>query len=249
MIELERVSKIYYNGNNEYNALRGVSFNVAKGEFVSVMGSSGSGKSTLINCISTIDKVTSGNVLFNAKDVTRLNKDQLADFRAFNISFIFQNYNLLNTLDVFENIVLPLQVKNVKIDTRKKEIMNVIDKLGISDILKKFPYQLSGGQQQRVAIARAIVSETEILIADEPTGALDSQNSKILMELFLELNKVYQKTIIMVTHDVEIASYSSKVLFMMDGKIVDIMSKNDNENNSCFLQRLEEVNNQYRGEL
>ncbi len=246
MIEAKNVSKTYFNSNNACEALKGVSFNVVHGEFISIMGSSGGGKSTLINCLSTVDDCTNGEIIFNGKNLTKLNKDELADFRAFNISFIFQNYNLLNTLNVFENIILPLQVKNIKLNTKKEYINTIVKKLGISDLLKKFPYQLSGGQQQRVAIARAIISETEVLFADEPTGALDRENSKILMNLFIELKKNYDKTIIMVTHDAEIAAYSSKVLFMVDGKIVSIIDKRDNESDSDFLRRIEILQNQYR---
>ncbi len=247
MIKVNELSKIYHNGNNEYEVLKKISLEIHKGEFVSIMGSSGSGKSTLLNCISTVDNASSGEIFFENKKINSLNKDELADFRLENISFIFQSYNLLNTLNVYENIVLPLQVKGIRVKHKDKKIKDIVNKLGINDLLNKFPYHLSGGQQQRVAIARSIISETEVLIADEPTGALDRENSVLLMNLFQRLNEDFNTTIIMVTHDSEIASYSERVMFMVDGKIVDIISKIKEQSREAFLESIDLVHKQYRG--
>lgn len=220
LLSVDRVSKEYGEKENIVNALNEVSFSLEQGEFLAIMGASGSGKSTLLNCISAIDKPTKGNIYFRDIDLVNVSQKTLADYRAKNISYIFQNYNLITTLTAYENIVLPLQIKGEIVSKKKNEIKLIINKLDISNILSKFPDELSGGQRQRVAIARALVNNTSLLIADEPTGALDSANSNNLMNIFSQINREMKVTILMVTHDVNVAKYSSRLLYLKDGRIL-----------------------------
>ena len=234
ILKLSKVEKYYGNKSSLTKAIDNLSFDVNKGEFVAIMGASGSGKTTLLNCISTIDKVTSGHIFVAGKDVTKLKGNNLNKFRREELGFIFQDFNLLDTLTAYENIALALSIQNVsakEIDTRIKKVAKELD---ITNILNKYPYQMSGGQKQRVACARAIITDPKLLLADEPTGALDSKSSKMLLEKFDYLNKEILATILMVTHDAFTASYASRVIFIKDGKIFNEIHKGENSRKEFF---------------
>lgn len=219
ILKVEKVEKYYGNKDNITKAIDNISFRVDKGEFVGIMGPSGSGKTTLLNCISTIDKVTTGNIIINDKDITKMKSKQLENFRKDELGFIFQDFNLLDTLTAYENIALALTIKGEKPNMIDKMIKEVADNLGITEVLNKYPYQMSGGQKQRVASARAIVTNPSLILADEPTGALDSKSSRLLLDSFEKLNKELEATILMVTHDAFTASYAHRILFIKDGKV------------------------------
>ena len=214
VLEVKNIEKYYGNKSNLTKAINNISFNIEKGEFVGIMGASGSGKTTLLNCIATIDKVTAGKILINNQDITKLKGNKLNKFRREELGFIFQDFNLLDTLTAYENIALALTIQKVKpkeIETRVKDIAN---KLNITDILNKYPYQISGGQKQRVASSRAIITNPKLVLADEPTGALDSKSARQLLESFEDLNEKLNTTILMVTHDSFTASYANRILFI-----------------------------------
>ena len=219
ILKIEDIEKYYGNKANLTKAIDHISFEVKKGEFISIMGASGSGKTTLLNCISTIDRVTSGHIYLEGNDITKLRGNELNKFRREELGFIFQDFNLLDTLTAYENIALALSIQNVKAKEIDNQIKEIAKKLNIVDVLKKYPYQMSGGQKQRVASARAIITNPKLILADEPTGALDSKSSKMLLESFENLNKELQATILMVTHDAFTSSYASRVIFIKDGKI------------------------------
>lgn len=219
ILKIEDIEKYYGNKSCLTKAIDHISFEVKKGEFISIMGASGSGKTTLLNCISTIDRVTSGHIYLEGNDITKLKENELNKFRREELGFIFQDFNLLDTLTAYENIALALSIQNVKAKEIDKRIQEIAKKLNIVDVLKKYPYQMSGGQKQRVASARAIITNPKLILADEPTGALDSKSSKMLLESFENLNKELQATILMVTHDAFTSSYASRVIFIKDGKI------------------------------
>jgi len=219
MLTVTQVEKYYGNKGNLTKALDSVSFSVEEGEFVGIMGASGSGKTTLLNCISTIDKVTSGQIVIGGKDITEMKSAQLSEFRRKKLGFIFQDFNLLDTLTAEENIILPLTISAVNHREALARTSEVAATLGITDVLKKYPYQMSGGQRQRVAAARAIVSKPAMVLADEPTGALDSKSSRILLESMEKLNVDLSATILMVTHDAFAASYCKRILFIKDGQL------------------------------
>ena len=227
ILRIEKIEKYYGNKNNITKAVDNISFDVNGGEFVAIMGASGSGKSTLLNCISTIDKVTSGHIYLKDADITKLKGYKLTKFRRDSLGFIFQDFNLLDTLTSFENIALALQIQNFKAKAIEQQIKVVARKLDIEDILNKYPYEMSGGQKQRVASARAIVTNPKLVLADEPTGALDSKSSKMLLERLQRLNQDYQTTILMVTHDAFSASYASKVIFIKDGKVFNQFNRGE----------------------
>lgn len=219
LLKIEQIEKYYGSKSSLTKALDGISFEVEKGEFVAIMGASGSGKTTLLNCISTIDKVTSGHIYVAGKDITKLKGNALNRFRREELGFVFQDFNLLDTMTAYENIALALSIQGMgaaKIDSRIREISEA---LGIGEVLGKFPYQMSGGQKQRVAAARAIITEPKLVLADEPTGALDSKSSRMLLESFKYLNESIPATILMVTHDAFTASYAKRVIFIKDGSI------------------------------
>lgn len=219
LLKIEQIEKYYGSKSSLTKALDGISFEVEKGEFVAIMGASGSGKTTLLNCISTIDKVTSGHIYVAGKDITKLKGNALNRFRREELGFVFQDFNLLDTMTAYENIALALSIQGMgaaKIDSRIREISEA---LGIGEVLGKFPYQMSGGQKQRVAAARAIITEPKLVLADEPTGALDSKSSRMLLESFKYLNENIPATILMVTHDAFTASYAKRVIFIKDGSI------------------------------
>ena len=213
------VEQYYGNGSNVTKAIDRVSFQVAKGEFVGVMGASGSGKTTLLNMMSTIDRVTAGHIYYGDVDITELSEDGLSDFRKDNLGFVFQDYNLLDTLTIEENIVLAMTLHKEGRDSIKKKCAQMLRLLEITEIKDNFPYQVSGGQKQRCACARALVNNPRLILADEPTGALDSRSAQTLLETFSNMNASLKATILMVTHDAFSASYCGRILFLKDGKI------------------------------
>ena len=219
LLEMKNITKYYGSGDVVSKAINGVSFTMEKGEFTAIMGASGSGKSTLLNVIATIDRPSSGSILLEGRDVAELKEKEMAAFRRDRLGFIFQEYNLLDTLTVGENIVLPLNLQKCSADETSERLKKIADSLEITDQLTKFPKQLSGGQRQRCACARALITDPALILADEPTGALDSANSKSLMQTFTLMNQSLGSTILMVTHDAVVGSYASRVLFLKDGKI------------------------------
>ena len=219
MLQVKNIEKYYGSKNNVTKALDRVSFDVADGEFIAIMGASGSGKTTLLNCISTIDTVSAGDILLDGESIAELSESELARFRRERLGFVFQDFNLLDTLTIEENIGLALTLNHSDPSAVQRQVSGVAQKLGITDILGKFPYQVSGGQKQRAACARAIVAGQSLLLADEPTGALDSKASKNLLEIMSTMNQDLGATILMVTHDAYSASYAGRVLFLKDGRI------------------------------
>ena len=240
VLEVNHVEKVYGSRNNVTRALADVSFAVDKGEFVGIMGASGSGKSTLLSCVSTIDTVTSGNVVINGADVTRMKHAKLTRFRREQLGFIFQDSNLLDTLTARENIALPLTIARVPAKETLARVEQAAQRLDIAGVLDKYPYQMSGGQQQRVAAARALVTDPAIILADEPTGALDSKNARLLLESIETMNRQYQATVLMVTHDSFAASYTNRVLFIRDGRIFTELRRGDSPRRE-FFDRIMEV--------
>jgi len=233
ILRVEKIEKYYGNKGNITKALDNISFNVDKGEFVGIMGPSGSGKTTLLNCISTIDNVTN-------KDITKLRTRALETIRRDELGFIFQDFNLLDTLTAYENIALALTIQDRKVTEIDNLIKKVAKKLEILDVLNKYPFQMSGGQKQRVASARALVTEPSLILADEPTGALDSKSSRLLLDSFEKLNKEFQATILMVTHDAFTASYAHRILFIKDGKIFNELVRG-NDTRKVFFNKIIEV--------
>ncbi len=248
VLEVKNIEKYYGNKTNLTKAIDNISFDVEKGEFVGIMGASGSGKTTLLNCISTIDKVTSGHILVNGKDITRLKGNNLNKFRREELGFIFQDFNLLDTLTCYENIALALTIQKVNIREIDKRVKEIAQKLGIEEILNKYPYQVSGGQKQRVASSRAIITNPQLVLADEPTGALDSKSARQLLEIFEFLNKEIQATIFLITHDAFSASYANRVLFIKDGKIFNELIKG-NDTRKQFFEKIIEVQTLLGGDL
>lgn len=234
VLRLKNIEKYYGNKNNLTKAIDNISFDVEKGEFVGIMGASGSGKTTLLNCISTIDKVTSGHIYVKDQDITNLKGNDLNKFRREELGFIFQDFNLLDTLTAYENIALALTIQKVNPKEIEKRIQEIAKKLNIKDVLQKYPYQMSGGQKQRVASARAMITNPQLVLADEPTGALDSKSAKMLLENFTYLNEELQATILMVTHDAFTASYCKRILFIKDGKIFNELIRGDDSRKEFF---------------
>lgn len=242
VVELQDITKTYGKpGQKQYQALKGVSFDVAPGEFVGIMGASGSGKTTLLNILSTLDTPTSGSVTINGTDVTTLKGDKLADFRAKQIGFIFQDFNLLESLTARENIALPLALQNVSAKKIQPAVEKIAATLGISEILDSYPTEISGGQKQRVAAARALVHEPAILFGDEPTGALDSQSARELLETMKSLNDNDDVSILLVTHDPFSASYAKRILFIKDGVIGKELKRGDMPREKFYAQILDEL--------
>ncbi|MFR1316496.1 MAG: ABC transporter ATP-binding protein [Clostridium perfringens] len=240
ILSVENIEKYYGNKDNITKAIDNINFKVDKGEFVGIMGPSGSGKTTLLNCISTIDNVTTGSIVINGKDITKLKAKQLEKFRRDELGFIFQDFNLLDTLTAYENIALALTIQGKKPKEIDALIKKVAKSLGIDGILNKFPYQISGGQKQRVASARAIVTNPSLILADEPTGALDSKSARMLLDSFESLNKDLEATILMVTHDAFTASYAHRILFIKDGKIFNELVRGTDSRKE-FFDRIIEV--------
>lgn len=219
MLQIQNIEKYYGSKNNVTRALDRVSFDVESGEFLAIMGASGSGKTTLLNCISTIDTISAGKIFLDGVSIADLSEEELAKFRRERLGFVFQDFNLLDTLTVEENIGLALSLNHTDPKMVQKRVREMAGKLGITDILSKFPYQVSGGQKQRAACARAMVAGQSLLLADEPTGALDSKASKNLLEIMSTMNQDMGATILMVTHDAYSASYAKRVLFLKDGRV------------------------------
>lgn len=238
LLEIKNVSKFYGSGDNVSRALNGVSFAMERGEFTAVMGASGSGKSTLLNVIATIDRPSSGSILLEGRNIAEMREQALAAFRRDRLGFIFQEYNLLDTLTVAENIVLPLNLRRCALPETKKRLAQVAAALEIAEQLDKFPRQLSGGQRQRAACARALITEPALILADEPTGALDSANSRSLMQTFTRMNQSLGSTILMVTHDAVVGSYADRVLFLKDGKIWNELYRGDRSRQSMYHEIL-----------
>ncbi|RKD22176.1 putative ABC transport system ATP-binding protein [Caminicella sporogenes DSM 14501] len=227
ILDVKDLKKVYGSRGNTYTALCGISLQIREGEFVGIMGPSGAGKTTLLNIISTIDKPTSGVVTIDGKDILRMNENKLSLFRRDKLGFIFQDFNLLDTLTVKENILLPLAIAKINPKKIEKKVNKVASILGIADILNKYPYEISGGQKQRTAAARAIINEPKLILADEPTGALDSKSSTELLQALSDLNENNKATIMMVTHDAFAASYCNRILFIKDGVIFTELVKGE----------------------
>lgn len=240
ILTLEQVKKYYgSSSSNIAKAVDGISMYVDKGEFAAIMGASGSGKTTLLNCISTIDTVTSGHIFIQNQDITSMKNKDFADFRRENLGFIFQDFNLLDTLTIEENISLSLIINRKSPPLIQKRVKSIAQKLGISDILSKFPYEVSGGQKQRCACARALINEPALILADEPTGALDSKSSRLLLETMSDINHKLDATILMVTHDPFSASFCERILFLKDGKIFNEIFKGEKSRKDFFNEILD----------
>ena len=240
LLDMKNVEKVYGSRGNITKALDNVSFAVGDGEFLGIMGPSGSGKTTLLNCISTIDMVTTGHIMIDGVDITTLSTGKLADFRREKLGFIFQDFNLLDTLSGYENIALALTICNVPYQQIKTRIKEAAATLEINDVLNKYPYEMSGGQKQRIAAARAIITKPSLILADEPTGALDSKSSRMMLESFVEMNQKMRATLLMGTHDAFAASYCSRILFLRDGKIFMELIRG-NETRKEFFGKIIEV--------
>lgn len=241
ILQVDDIQKIYGNKGTLTKAVDHISFSVSKGEFLGIMGASGSGKTTLLNCISTIDTVTSGHIYVEEKDITALHGSQLADFRGKKLGFIFQDFNLLDTLTAYENISLALSISGIRPSEIQKRVPKIADALNIQEVLDKYPYQMSGGQQQRVAAARAMVTNPALVLADEPTGALDSNSSRMLLTMLTELNERLAATILMVTHDAFSASYCHRILFIKDGQVFHELHRGTDTRKDFFAKILEVV--------
>ncbi|MDT2823070.1 ABC transporter ATP-binding protein [Enterococcus devriesei] len=244
IVTVNEVRKTYGKGNQKKTeALKGLSFEVEKGEFVGIMGASGSGKSTLLNLLATLDKPTAGKIALNQADVTKLSGNQLADFRSREIGFIFQDFNLLENLTAAENIAVPLSLQGVKPKEIKQRVKVIAERLSISEILSSYPAQISGGQKQRVAAARALITQPTILLGDEPTGALDSNSARDLLDTMEELNQQDQVSILLVTHDPFSASYCQRILFIKDGVIYQEVKREDQTREAFYRQILSILGN------
>ncbi len=234
ILKIDNIEKYYGSKSSLTKAIDNISFDVSEGDFVAIMGASGSGKTTLLNCISTIDKVTSGHIYVDGTDITKLKGNKLNKFRREELGFIFQDFNLLDTLTAYENIALALSIQNISSKEINEKIEQVAKELDITKILQKYPYQMSGGEKQRVASARAIITSPKLILADEPTGALDSKSAKMLLEQFEHLNSAINATILMVTHDAFTASYATRVIFIKDGKIFNEIHKGTDTRKEFF---------------
>lgn len=248
VLEVKNIEKYYGSKTNLTKAVDNISFNVEKKEFVGIMGASGSGKTTLLNCISTIDRVTSGHIIINGKDITKIKGNKLNKFRREELGFIFQDFNLLDTLTAYENIALALTIQKVNSREIDRRVEDVARKLDITNILNKYPYQVSGGQKQRITSARAIITNPKLILADEPTGALDSKSAKQLLSTFTTLNEELGATILMVTHDAFTASYADRIIFIKDGKIFNEIIKGK-DTRKQFFEKIIEVQTLLGGEL
>ena len=240
ILRIDNIEKYYGNKSSLTKAIDNISFEVEKGEFVSIMGASGSGKTTLLNCISTLDKVTSGRIFVGGYDITGLKGNKLNKFRREELGFIFQDFNLLDTLTAYENIALALTIIKVPAKEIEDRVRSIAEKLMITEVLNKYPYQMSGGQKQRVASARAMISNPSLILADEPTGALDSKAARMLLDSMDTMNVELNATILMVTHDAFTASYCKRILFIKDGKIFNELVRGS-DSRKQFFDRIIEV--------
>lgn len=234
ILRLEHIQKYYGNEGTLTKAIDDISFSVAKSEFIGIMGASGSGKTTLLNCISTIDTASAGHIYLDGTDVTEIKEKELARFRRINLGFVFQDFHLLDTLTISENIALALTINKVPAAEIDARVENIARTLSIADILDKYPYQVSGGQKQRCACARAMINNPKLILADEPTGALDSHSSQMLLSTIQSLNEQLGATILMVTHDAFTASYANRILFLKDGRIFTELLKGDHARRTFF---------------
>ena len=246
ILKLDHIQKFYGNHGNITKAINDISFSVREGEFVGIMGASGSGKTTLLNCISTIDTVSAGHIYLDGTDVTAIKEKALARFRRENLGFIFQDFNLLDTLTISENIALALSINHTPVEQIEKKVKEMAGSLNITDILNKYPYQVSGGQKQRCACARAIINKPKLILADEPTGALDSHSSQMLLSTMQSINEQLGATILMVTHDAFSASYANRILFLRDGVIFTEILKGNNSRRA-FFEKVLDVQTAMRG--
>ena len=240
ILELKNVKRIYQTKKVTTEALKGVNFSVEKGAFISIMGESGAGKTTLLNIIATLDRATSGTVVLNGQDTTSLKDSEISKFRRRELGFVFQDFNLLDQFNNRDNIYLPLVLSNEKEAVMRSRLSGLKGPLGIGELLEKYPYEISGGQKQRVAVARAVITNPALLLADEPTGALDSQSSETLLKMFRTINSTGQ-TIIMVTHSLRAASYANRVLFIKDGVVYHEIYRGENERQSEFMERINQA--------
>lgn len=228
LLSVSEVGKIYTTrlGGNKVEALKSVTFDVERGEYVAIMGESGSGKTTLLNILASLDKATSGDVTLDGKKLSEINEKQISAFRRDNLGFVFQDFNLLDNFSIKDNILLPLVLLGTSYDEMEKRLMPIVKSLGIDQLIEKYPYELSGGQKQRTAIARAMITDPKLILADEPTGALDSKSTDSVLDIFDDLNKQGQ-TIVMVTHSTKAASRASRVLFIKDGTLFHQIYRED----------------------
>ena len=233
ILKLNHIQKYYGNGGNVTKAIQDISFSVQEGEFVGIMGASGSGKTTLLNCISTIDMVSAGHIYLDGTDITEIKEKQIARFRRENLGFIFQDFNLLDTFSIQDNIFLPLVLSGKKYQEMNRRLKPIASKLGITEILAKYPYEVSGGQKQRAAVARALITNPKLILADEPTGALDSKSTEGLLEIFHTINQEGQ-TILMVTHSARAASHAGRVLFIKDGQVFHQIYRGEQTNEQMY---------------
>ena len=246
-IEVKNLVKNYGMGNIKVTAVDNVSFYVDKGAFIGIMGASGSGKTTILNILSTIDKMSGGQVLYDMADISQMTEEELSDFRQENLGFVFQDYNLLDTLSIEENIMLPMALYGRKKEEIESRVKSISETLHICDILSKFPYEVSGGQKQRAACARALVNNPKLILADEPTGALDSNSSAMLLHTLQIMNRELGATILMVTHDVFSACYCEKILFLSDGKICSELERG-NMGKKEYLNRILDMQSKIGGD-
>ncbi len=241
LLRVNNVEKYYGSKSVITKAINRISFEVEKGEFVGIMGASGSGKTTLLNCIATIDTVSAGHIYLEGADITTLKDHELALFRQKNLGFIFQDFNLLDTLTLEENIALAPTIAKENLTELEKRIYEIASRLGISELLSKFPYEVSGGERQRCACARALINQPKIILADEPTGALDSKSAGILLNTLTSMNDIFGATILMVTHDVFSASYCKRILFLKDGKLFSEIQRGKQSRKEFFQEILDTV--------
>ena len=255
ILECKNIKKLYKTKNVTTEALKGVNFSVEKGEFISIMGESGAGKTTLLNIIATLDKATSGTLMLNGNDIGTLKTSDISIFRRKELGFVFQDFNLLDQFNNRENIYLPLVLSDEKPDLMKERLDEIQERLGIREILDKYPYEISGGQKQRVAIARAIITKPALLLADEPTGALDSKSSLKMLNLFDEINSTSSEmilnlfhqineegqTVLLVTHSLRAAAYAKRVLFIRDGVVFHEIYRGEDESRNNFMERISQA--------
>lgn len=241
ILQVKNVSKVYGKGQATFEALKNITFEIEKGEFVGVMGPSGAGKSTLLNVLATIDSASGGDIVIDNANIAKLSEEKLADFRRDHLGFIFQDYNLLDSLTVRENIVLPLAIAKVKPAEIKQRVETIATQFGIESLLDKYPYQISGGQKQRTAASRALVTEPKMIFADEPTGALDSKSATDLLESMSKLNAQQNATIMMVTHDAYAASFCRRILLIKDGELSKELFRGTKSRKQFFQFILEEL--------
>lgn len=240
ILELKNIKRTYKTKGVVTEVLKGIDFSVEAGEFVAIMGESGAGKTTLLNVIATFDKPTSGSVILNGKEISTLKNSEISTFRRNKLGFVFQDFNLLDQFNNRDNIYLPLVLSNQKPQLMQERLDQIKDQLGISELLNKYPYEISGGQKQRVAIARAIITKPDLVLADEPTGSLDSTSSEIILNMFAKINQAGQ-TIMMVTHSLRAASFAKRILFIKDGIVYHEIYRSQAESQSEFMERISQA--------